>query len=317
MSVFRVMRLSRTFRSFSTESYEIKKVGMVGLGLMGHGIAQTAAASGYEVVAMDQSPKAVDKGVSDIRSSLEKMLAKSIQKGKIDADSGNKDLELTMDRIQPSTSMDDLADCDLVIEAIVENQDIKKHFYEKLGEIVKPSGILASNTSSLPIQLMAEASKRPSQVIGLHFFNPVQLMKLVEIVSTDVTDPQVLTEAKSWVQSINKVAVSCKDTPGFIVNRLLVPNLVQALLMLERGDASQEDIDLSMQYGAGHPMGPITLADYVGLDTILSITEGWVDNFPNEPAFVVPESLREKVKLGHLGRKTGQGFYQWQGDKRV
>lgn len=156
-----------------------------------------------------------------------------------------------MGRIQPSTSMNDLADCDLVIEAIVENVDIKKSFYENLGEIVKPSGILASNTSSLPIQLMAEASKRPSQVIGLHFFNPVQLMKLVEIVSTDITDPQVLTEAKSWVQSINKVAVSCKDTPGFIVNRLLVPNLVQALLMLERGDASQEDIDLSMQYGAG------------------------------------------------------------------
>lgn len=312
--------ISRLFssRCFSTTTaFNIKKVGMVGLGLMGHGIAQTAAAAGYEVIAMDQSEKAVQNGMHHISKSLSKIMEKSVKKGKMNDTDAQLQLESTMSLIHPTTSMDDLSDCDLVIEAIVENMDIKKPFYKTLGEIVKPSGILASNTSSLPIGAMAQASERPEQVIGLHFFNPVQIMKLVEIVKTDATNPQVLSAAKEWIKSINKVAVSCRDTPGFIVNRLLVPNLAQALLMLERGDASMEDIDLSMMYGAGHPMGPITLADYVGLDTILSILDGWVENFPNEKAFVVPNSLREKVNAGHLGRKTGEGYYKWDGDKKL
>ncbi|KAF0711371.1 hypothetical protein As57867_005294, partial [Aphanomyces stellatus] len=184
-------------------------------------------------------------------------------------------------------------------------------------QIVKPSGILASNTSSLPIGDFAGSSGRADKVVGLHFFNPVQLMKLVEVVKTDATDPQIFDLCKRWTLSVGKTPVSCKDTPGFIVNRLLVPNLVQALQLLERGDASMEDIDISMQLGAGHPMGPITLADYIGLDTILFILEGWVKKFPNEPSFVVPTILKQMVKDGKLGRKAGQGFYKWNGDKRA
>ncbi|RHY46264.1 hypothetical protein DYB38_010830, partial [Aphanomyces astaci] len=196
--------------------------------------------------------------------------------------------------------------------AIIEDTDIKKSFYKELGQIVKPSGILASNTSSLPIGDFAGSSGRADKVVGLHFFNPVQLMKLVEVVKTDLTDPNVFDVAKRWAVSVGKTPVSCKDTPG-----LLVPNLVQALQLLERGDASMEDIDISMQLGAGHPMGPITLADYIGLDTILFILEGWVQKYPTEPSFVVPTILKQMVQDGKLGRKAGQGFYKWNGDKRV
>ena len=186
-----------------------------------------------------------------------------------------------------------------------------------MGKIVKPSGIFASNTSSLAISSFAPASGRAAQMVGLHFFNPVQIMKLVEVIRTDETDPAVFDACKQWVLDIGKHPVSCKDTPGFIVNRLLVPYLAQAIALLERGDATKEDIDVSMQFGAGHPMGPITLADYVGLDTCLFILEGWVRDHPNDPAFFVPALLRQKVKEGKLGRKSGEGFFKWDGDKRA
>jgi len=188
-------------------------------------------------------------------------------------------------------------------------------FYEKLGQIVKPDAIFASNTSSLPITKMAIASGRADRFVGLHYFNPVQLMRLTEVIKTDYTDPAVFALTKAWSDSLGKVSVCCGDTPGFIVNRLLVPALAQAVLMAERGDASVGDIDASMQLGAGHPMGPIMLADYVGLDTTLSILKGWVAEFPDEPAFVVPASLQAKVSKGRLGRKTGHGYYEWNGDK--
>ncbi|OQR95289.1 hydroxyacyl-coenzyme A dehydrogenase, mitochondrial precursor [Thraustotheca clavata] len=307
-----------TVRAFSSKTIpEITRVGMVGLGLMGHGIAQTAAMAGYDVVAVDMTQKSLDAGLARIEGSLNKLHARHVKKGDWTTDKAKDEFAAVMGRIHGSVTNKDLADCDLVIEAIVENVDIKKVFYKELGGIVKPSGILASNTSSLSIGDFAGSSGRPSQVVGLHFFNPVQLMKLVEVVETSQTDPKVFDISKRWAASLGKTPVSCKDTPGFIVNRLLVPNLAQALFLMERGDASMEDIDISMQLGAGHPMGPITLADYVGLDTTLSILEGWVKKYPNEPIFAVPESLRQKVKEGKLGRKTGEGYYKWDGDKRL
>lgn len=305
-------------RSLSSSSdFEIKKVGMVGLGLMGHGIAQTAAQAGFQVVALDMNQQGLDAGMKRIEGSLAKLVGRSVKKGTLTEEAAKTQIADTLARITPTTDQQDLADCDLVIEAIIENVNVKKDFYANLGQLVKPSAIFASNTSSLAISDFAGSSGRASQVVGLHFFNPVQLMKLVEVVRTDATDPAVFEAAKNWVHAINKHPVSCKDTPGFIVNRLLVPYLAQAIALYERGDATKEDIDVSMQFGAGHPMGPITLADYVGLDTTLFILEGWVRDHPHEPAFFVPEIVRKKVAEGKLGRKTGEGFYKWDGDKRL
>ncbi|KAF0689040.1 Aste57867_19455 [Aphanomyces stellatus] len=313
------MMLLKTARAFSTKTTvpEITRVGMVGMGLMGHGIAQTAAAAGYDVVAVDMNQKGLDAGLKRIEGSLEKIHARQVKKGDLTEDQAKDLFAAIMGRIHGTVDKNDLAPCDLVIEAIIEDTDIKKSFYKELGQIVKPSGILASNTSSLPIGDFAGSSGRADKVVGLHFFNPVQLMKLVEVVKTDATDPQIFDLCKRWTLSVGKTPVSCKDTPGFIVNRILVPNLVQAIQLLERGDASMEDIDISMQLGAGHPMGPITLADYVGLDTILFGVEGWVKKFPNDPSFVVPPILKQMVNDGKLGRKSGQGFYKWNGDKRA
>ncbi|CAM9636817.1 unnamed protein product [Pylaiella littoralis] len=311
----------KTLREFSS----IKQVGVVGLGLMGHGVAQvTAMSPEYSVVAFDGSQNAIDSGRKRISQSLSKMLDRKIQKGALSKGDAAAQTDGIMSRISFASDMSALADCDLVIEAITENPKIKLPLFEDLARITSPSCILASNTSSLSIMEMAVASGRPSHVVGLHFFNPVQLMKLVEVVRCEATDSAVFEECKSWARTIGKQPVSCVDTPGFIVNRLLVPALAQGMLMYERGDGSVEDIDKSMELGAGHPMGPLTLAvrraiipDYVGLDICLSILDGWVHKFPDEPSFVVPECLREKVAAGKLGRKTGEGFYVWDGDKRA
>ncbi|KAG5178011.1 hydroxyacyl-coenzyme A dehydrogenase [Tribonema minus] len=297
----------------------INKVGVIGLGLMGHGIVQAASmAPGkrYEVVGLEATEDAIGAGKGRIEASIKRQLSRSVARGKLteaDAESQGADY---LSRISYTTDRAGLADCDLVIEAITENPAIKLPLYTELGLLTKPSCILASNTSSLKIADMAGASGRPDRVVGLHFFNPVQVMKLVEVVRTDATDPAVFEQCRAFVNSIGKHPVSCKDTPGFIVNRLLVPALAQAMLMVDRGDASVEDIDKSMELGAGHPMGPLALADYVGLDTCLFILQGWVDNFPSEPAFVVPDCLRAMVDAGKLGRKSGEGFYKWEGDKR-
>lgn len=308
--------ISRSF--FSTDARkEIKKVGMVGLGLMGHGIAQQAAQGGYQVVAVDMNETTLKKGMERIEKSTEKLLSKQVKKGKLTEEKAKTQYTQILDRIEPSTDTASLQECDLVIEAIIENVQAKKDFYGKLGKLVNPRAIFASNTSSLAISDFSAASGRAERMVGLHFFNPVQLMKLVEVIRTDATDPTVFDLCKNWAESIGKVAVSCKDTPGFIVNRLLVPNLAQAIAMIERGDATKEDIDLSMQFGAGHPMGPLTLADYVGLDTTLFILQGWVEKYPNEPSFFIPDLLQEKVAQGKLGRKSGEGFYKWDGDKRL
>lgn len=250
----------------------IKKVGVVGCGLMGHGIVQVAAQGGCQVVAVETEQKFLDSGLGRIDKSLAKLAEKAIEKGK-PADAAKADAAAVRARISGSLDKQALADCDLVIEAIVENLDVKKALFAELGRICKPATILASNTSSFPIGEMGAASGRPDRMVGLHFFNPVQLMKLVEVVRTDKTAPEAFAAARAFGEACGKVPVACKDTPGFVVNRLLVPYMVQAIEMLDRGDASKEDIDAAMQFGCGYPMGPLTLTDYVGLDTTLFILD--------------------------------------------
>jgi 3-hydroxyacyl-CoA dehydrogenase len=293
----------------------IKKVGVIGCGLMGHGIVQVAAQGGYSVVAVESDAGALQKGLARIEKSLAKLAEKAIEKGK-PAEQAQAEAKATFARIQGTTNKADLKDADLVIEAIVENLEVKNKLFAELNGIVQKSAIFASNTSSFPIGEMGRASGRPDRMVGLHFFNPVQLMKLVEVVRADATSPESFAAARAFGESVGKVPVACKDTPGFVVNRLLVPYMSQALLMLERGEASKEDIDAAMQFGCGYPMGPLTLTDYVGLDTTLAILEGWVQRYPKEPAFVIPQILRQKVKEGKLGRKSGEGFYKWDGDKK-
>jgi 3-hydroxyacyl-CoA dehydrogenase len=296
---------------------EIKTVGCVGLGLMGHGIAQLSASNGYQVVAVETSEAAIEVGKGRIEGSVDKLLGKSVKKGKMTEQEAAAKQDATLKNISYSTSVSALSECDLIVEAIIEDINIKVPFYENLGKTVKPQAIFASNTSSLAISKMAEASGRPDRFVGLHFFNPVQLMPLTEVIRTDATNTAVFELTEAWAQSLGKTTVSCGDTPGFIVNRLLVPSMAQAVLMVERGDATVKDVDISMQLGAGYPMGPLTLADYVGLDTCLSILKGWKSEFPTEPAFIVPASLEKMVAAGKLGRKSGEGYYIWDGDKAI
>jgi 3-hydroxyacyl-CoA dehydrogenase len=295
---------------------EIKKVGVVGCGLMGHGIVQVAAQGGFQVVAVETEQRFLDAGLQRIEKSLAKLGEKQVKDGKASPEEASRSATQARGRIRGSLDRRDLADCDLVIEAIVEDLTAKQQLFSELGKSCKPSTIFASNTSSFPIGEMGQASGRPSRMVGLHFFNPVQLMKLVEVVRTDATDPEVFAQARSFGEAVGKKPVACKDTPGFVVNRLLVPYMVQALAMLERGDATADDIDSAMKYGCGYPMGPIELTDYVGLDTTLFILRGWVSRYPNEPAFKIPAVLERKVKERKLGRKSGEGFYKWEGDKR-
>lgn len=295
---------------------KIQRVGVIGCGLMGHGIVQVAAQGGFDVMSYETDSAALAAGIARIEKSLAKLADKAVEKGKASREDADANAAAARARITTALSIEDLADCDLVVEAIVENLDIKNALFAELGRVTNPVTILASNTSSFPIGEMAVASGRADRTIGLHFFNPVQLMRLVEVVRTDETDDDVFAAALDFGRACGKHPVSCRDTPGFIVNRLLVPYMSQALEMLDRGDATAEDIDAAMQFGCGHPMGPITLCDYVGLDTTLSIIEGWCGRFPDEPAFRVPESLRGLVAAGKFGRKTGEGYFQWDGDKR-
>ncbi|HEV8111908.1 MAG TPA: 3-hydroxybutyryl-CoA dehydrogenase [Planctomycetota bacterium] len=294
----------------------IQKVGVVGCGLMGHGIAQVAAQGGFDVLVVETEQKFLDAGLARIDKSLAKLAEKAVEKGK-PADQAKAESAAVRARIRGTLDRKALADRDLVVEAIVENLDVKRELFADLGSICKKEAILASNTSSFPIAECASASGRPAQVVGLHFFNPVQLMRLVEVVRTPATSDESFAAARAFGEACGKTPVACKDTPGFVVNRLLVPYMVQALLMLERGDATAADIDAAMKLGCGHPMGPIELTDYVGLDTTLAILEGWVKAHPKEGAFAIPAVLKKKVSDGKLGRKSGEGFYKWQGDKRL
>lgn len=301
--------LSTLTRYMSTSS-SIDTVGVVGLGLMGHGICQVTAASSNHssVIAYESKQEFLDKG----KARIEKSISKLLSKGKITEEHANQ----TIGRITYTTDMNALSNVDLVVEAVIENMDLKRTIYTGLSDICKPDTIFASNTSSLSITEMAEISNRPEKFVGLHFFNPVQMMKLVEVIRTTHTDPAVFDQAYQWATGLGKTAVRCGDTPGFIVNRLLVPSLIQAMLMVDRADASIQDIDLALQLGASHPMGPLHLADYIGLDTCYFIVKGWTDTYPEEPAFVLPECLRLKVEAGDLGMKSGKGFYVWDGGKR-
>jgi 3-hydroxyacyl-CoA dehydrogenase len=287
----------------------VKKVGVVGCGLMGHGIAQVAAQAGCSVVVRESDQAALDKGLVRIRKSLDKLVEKQ-KLNKPDADAAQA-------RITGTLELSGLADCDLVVEAIVENVELKKKLFAELGRLCKPTTIFASNTSSFSIGEIGQASGRPARTVGLHFFNPVQLMKLVEVVRTRQTSDEVFAEAKAFGEACGKVPVAASDTPGFIVNRLLVPYLAEAIRMVERGDATPADVDAGMTLGCGYPMGPFTLLDYVGLDTTLSILEGWHKLEPDNPLFTPPKLLIDKVKAGKLGRKTGEGIYKWEGDKRT
>ena len=286
----------------------VKKVGVAGCGLMGSGIAQVAAMSGCRVVVRETEQRFLDSGFERI----ERSLSKFAEKGKITPEQKGE----IRGRLQGTTSISPLADCDIVVEAIVEDLGAKEAFFRELGGVCRPGTIFASNTSSFLIGDLGEASGRPDRCVGLHFFNPVALMKLVEVVRAPKTSEETFAAARAFAESLGKVPVAAKDSPGFVVNRLLVPYLLEAVRMVERGDVTAEDVDTAMKLGCGYPMGPIELLDYVGLDTTLAICEGWHGGFPGEKLFETPELLRDKVRKGLLGRKSGRGFYEWEGDRR-
>lgn len=292
-----------------TGSVAIEKVGVIGCGLMGSGIAQVSAAADLEVVVYEADDAALSRGMERIKGSLEKLYAK----GKISSQMRDQ----AAGHLHTATSLDGVSECDLVIEAIVEEIGAKKELFSHLGGLCKPGTIFASNTSSFPIGEMGVASGRPGRMVGLHFFNPVPLMKLVEVVRAEQTTDPVFAAVRAYAERLGKTPIDAQDTPGFVVNRLLVPYLIEAIRMLERGDATRDDIDTGMTLGCGHPMGPLTLLDYVGLDTTLSIIDGWHQRFPEDPLFVPPELLRGMVGEGYLGRKSGTGFYRWEGDKKA
>ena len=280
----------------------IKKVGVVGCGLMGSGIAQVSAQAGFPTVVREVSKELLDKGIGSIM----KFMQAGVEKGKV----APFDLDKVKENLKGTTKLEDLADCDLVIEAITENIAVKKETFGVLDAACKPAAIFASNTSSLSITEMSTFVKRPQLMIGLHFFNPVPLMKLVEVVRTVRTDPAALDAANAWCKAIGKTAVNCGDSTGFVVNRLLVPFMLDAVRVFEQGLASRDDIDNAMKLGCGYPMGPLLLGDYVGLDTTYYITQIMFDEF-KEPRFAAPPLLKRMVLAGLHGRKTGKGFYDW------
>ncbi|HNP71578.1 MAG TPA: 3-hydroxybutyryl-CoA dehydrogenase [Kouleothrix sp.] len=281
---------------------EIRKVGVVGCGLMGGGIAQVCAQAGFDTVVREVSQDLLDKGVARIAAILEK----DVGKGKLAPEA--RDAALA--RLQPTTALDPFAECQLVIEAIVENLGAKRELFGALDGLCPPETIFASNTSSLTIIEMAAATKRADRFAGLHFFSPVPVMKLVEVVRSVASSDATVAELKAFGAALGKTVVEAKDTPGFIVNRLLVPYLLDAVRVLEAGVATREDIDEGMKLGCGHPMGPLTLLDFVGLDTIYYIANIMFDEF-KEPRFAPPPLLKRLVLGGRLGRKSGKGFYDY------
>jgi len=287
----------------------IKTVTVIGGGLMGSGIAQVCAQTGHEVYLVDMSPELLDKAQSSIKSSIARVAKK---KFKDDAQAGETFIASALARVHTTTSSEDAAvQSDLVVEAIVENLDIKKKLFAALDKVAPAHTIFASNTSSLPIGDIAVATDRRDRFGGLHFFNPVSVMKLLEVIRIPETSDATYEAMVSWGEAMGKTTVTCKDTPGFIVNRLLVPYMLEAVKLLERGDASAKDIDTAMKLGAGYPMGPIELADYVGLDTTKFIIDGWHAAEPDNELFRPSPVVDKLVSEGKLGRKTGEGFYSY------
>jgi 3-hydroxybutyryl-CoA dehydrogenase len=284
---------------------KIEQVGVLGAGLMGHGIAQVAAQAGYEVVLREVDEGALQKGIAKI----EKQLARAVEKGK----SSQEDADAVRARLTGTLDYGALASCDLVIEAITENLPLKLEMWREIDSIAKPEAVFATNTSSLSVIDQAAVTGRPGQFVGLHYFNPAQVMKLVEVVRCVTTTDEAFDTALEFARSEGKLAIPTKDKAGFIVNRLLVPYMLDAMRAYEEGVGSVGEIDEAMKAGAGHPMGPLTLADFVGLDTLGSICDVLFEEF-RERRFARPPMLRKMLAAGWFGRKSGMGFYDYSGE---
>ena len=280
----------------------IKSVGVIGCGLMGSGIVQVSAQAGFSTVVVEANAELLERGLSGLRRTLDGLVARA----KLD-EAGKRQI---LDRITGATDFAAFKSCDLVVEAITENQALKNETFARLDAICPPHALLASNTSSCNVTAMAAVTKRPAQVLGLHFFNPVPLMKLVEVVQTILTGEDAVATAYEWVKAAGKVPVRAKDSTAFIVNRLLVPYLLDAIRVYEGGLASLEDIDTAMKLGCGYPMGPFTLLDLVGLDTTMFVAEVMFEEF-REARYAPPPLLKRMVMAGQLGRKSGKGFYDY------
>ena len=287
---------------------EIKKVGVLGAGLMGHGIAQVVAQAGYDVVLREVDDAKLEKGVGKI----ERQLARAVEKGKAE----QADADAVRARIQGTTAYSDLADCDLVIEAITEDLGLKLAMWKEVDGIVKEGALFATNTSSLSVIDQAASTSRAERFLGLHFFNPAQVMKLVEVVRGITTSDETFAAGVEFTKSLGKLGIPTRDTAGFIVNRLLVPYLLDGIRAYEEGVGSIAEIDAAMKAGAGHPMGPLLLSDFVGLDTLGSICDVLFDEF-RERRFAQPPTLRKMLAAGWHGRKSGMGFYDYSGDEPV
>jgi 3-hydroxybutyryl-CoA dehydrogenase len=287
---------------------EIEKLGVLGCGLMGHGITQVAAQSGYQVVVREVDEPTLAKGIAKI----EKQLARAVEKGK----SSQEDADAVRARIAGTTDYGALADCDLVIEAITEDLGLKLEMWAEVDPIVKPEAFFATNTSSLAVIEQAAATSRPERFIGLHFFNPVQVMKLLEVVRSVASSEEAVALGVDFGQRLGKLTVQTKDKAGFIVNRLLVPYMLDAIRAYEEGVGSITEIDQAMKAGAGHPMGPLALCDFVGLDTLGAICEVLFDEF-RERRFAQPPTLRKMLAAGWYGNKSGKGFFDYSGDAPV
>jgi 3-hydroxybutyryl-CoA dehydrogenase len=287
---------------------EISKVGVVGAGLMGHGIAQVAAQAGFDVVIRELDQERLDKGLGRI----EKQLARAVEKERM----SQEDADAVRGRIQGTLEYGDYADCDLVVEAITEDLQMKLDMWRELDPIVKDGAVLATNTSSLSVIDQASVTERPQRFVGLHFFNPAQVMPLLEVVQTVTTDEESLKTGFEFGERLGKLTVHAKDKTGFIVNRLLVPYMLDAIRAYEEGVGTIDQIDAAMKAGANHPMGPFTLLDFVGLDTTKSIADIMFDEY-RERRFAAPPTLRKMVSAGFYGQKSGRGFYDYSGEKPV
>jgi len=281
---------------------EIKKVGVVGCGIMGGGIAQVSAQSGYQVVVSEINDELLNKGMAAINS----VLSRNVEKGRM----SQEDKDATLARIKGTTNTKDFSDCDLVIEAVIENMDLKKKVFADLDKICPKHAILATNTSCLSVIDMAKATQRPEKVLGMHFFNPVPVMRLLELVKTILTSEETLETARKFGEAIGKTVAVSPDIPAFVVDQLANPFILDAIRMVENGVATAEDIDTGVRMGLNHPMGPLALADLVGLDTILFIANALYDEL-KDPKFAPPTLLKKMVAAGWLGRKTGKGFYEY------
>ncbi len=287
---------------------QIEKVGVLGCGLMGHGISQVAAEAGYQVVVREVDDAALGKGIGKI----EKQLARAVEKEKLSAE----DAEGVRGRIEGTTDYGALADCGLVLEAISEDLDLKLKMWKEVDGVARPEAVFATNTSSLPVIVQAASTSRPEKFVGLHFFNPAQVMKLLEVVRCVTTSEEAFATGMEFGERLGKLCVPTRDTAGFIVNRLLVPYLLDGIRAYEEGVGSISEIDTAMKAGAAHPMGPLTLSDFVGLDTLGSICDVMFDEF-RERRFAQPPTLRKMLAAGWYGRKSGMGFYDYSGEEPV